>query len=298
MAETPEPMPDVSGVAGSLPFRMLNGMETMRLDANKITAYRGSAVDNTGRSLLSVDRAITADIMVLGVGGRDGAATPLDVKARQAGRLSLGPNATLKRDGAADLPLPGWYLPVYVGRSRDRLKSGAVPAQLILTRMQSSHQINTPNTLAIDASYDVRRSAPIAHYFDLETGFRPMVCYGWPKSFCVWTLTPAGPLFVARDLAGTGELVEIDASAFVPPTGRLLRLQITARSKGGTGDVTIQTLARAGVGLDVLTLNQPGDVQRTTLEFSVTSTGMFRIRVPAGVTVDLVALGFSILQPT
>jgi hypothetical protein len=279
------------------PIRMLNGLETMRLDATKITAYRGSATDNTGKFLLVAERSITADIMIHGVGGRDGRATADDLKEAQATGTAIGPHATYADQRFASVPLAGWYIPVYVGRSADRNEAGQVPAQLILTRMQSSQVVNTPDTLAIAPEFDVRRSSPSAHYFDPASGFRPMICHGWPKAFCVWTIVQDGPLFIQRGLQGTGELVEVDASDFVPPTGRILRLQITVRSTGGQGTVSVQT-GGSGAGLDVATVTRAGEVARTVIELSPTSKRRFRLRAPKGVAVDLVALGFSMLQPS
>lgn len=281
----------------NFPLRMLNGMETMRLDAHRIGAYRGSATDNSGKFLLYTKRSITADIMKVGPGGRDNALTREDLVQHQ--QKTDGLNAVYPVGHKfSGLPLSGWYTPVYIGKSEKGKKGRDVPAELILTRHQSSQKINDADSLNVDPAFDSRRSAPIAYYFDPATGFRPMICKGWPQPFCIWTRTNNGPLYVARDVVGDDTLVDIDATDMVPPTGRLLRLQVSATSSGGTGDVMIMTLPRQSSGLNVVTVARQGDVVHSEIEFSVNSQRHFTMRVPRGVRVDLIALGFSMLQPT
>jgi hypothetical protein len=281
------------------PPRMLNGLETIRQDADTITAYRGSAVDNTAMFMLFAERSIQANIMRVGPGGRDDSPTPEDI-AERLPDLALSHDRRLSatyRQGHpwSGRPLAGWYTPVYVGRADG---SGYAPAQLILTRHQSSQRVNGADTLAIDEGFNARRNAPIAHYYDPATGFRPMICKGWPQPYCVWTRTDAGPLYIRRGHRGTGQLMEIDAREFVPPTGRLLRMQIVARGASRTGpgaEVSLFTVPRANAGLSVARARPDGD--RQTVEFSLTSRGRFHILIPDGVEVDMVALGFSMLQP-
>ncbi|MET2832175.1 hypothetical protein [Mesorhizobium shangrilense] len=281
----------------NFPLRMLNGMETMRLDADRIGAYRGSATDNSGRFLLYTERSIIADILKVGPGGRDNALTREDLAQHE--NETDGLNAVYAvGQRFSGLPLAGWYTPVYIGKSKEGKNGLEATAQLILTRHQSSQRINRPDSLNIDPTFDARRSAPIAYYFDPATGFRPMICKGWPQPFCIWTRTNYGPLYVAREIVGDDTLLDIDATDMVPPTGRLLRLQVSATSTGGTGDVMIMTLPRESSGLNVVTVARQGDVVRAEIEFSVNSQRHFTMRVPRGVRVDLIALGFSMLQPT
>lgn len=278
------------------PARMLNGLETARLDETKITVVRGSATDNTGRYLITIDRTLTADIMTVGEFGRDDKPTPEDLAER---RDVLQPDAAAPtgyraryREGhaMAGKPLSGWYTPVYAADADGN------PA-IFLTRQQSSQRNDREGDAAIPNAFRARRNAPIAFYYDAETGFRPMTCYGWPKPFCVWTRIPPYErgLTIAKSTA-PATLKAVDARTFVPPTGRLLRLQIIVRGDRGAGSVRLYTLPR-GEGLLAGHVNQKGDVSLNTFDLALTSDGTFYYTADDGLSVEMTALGFSMLQP-
>ena len=288
--------------------RYLHGLEIERLDAHTLRAYRGSAAGNAARRMLVVRRNADADIRRVGIGGRDDSPTATDVETL-GDALAFGwdgPRATYgEYERHAGEPLRGWYTPVYVGRpGRSRAGGEPVEASLILTRHVSSMRANAPYRLALPEGYTVRRTAPIAYFYDPVTGFRPMRCYGWPLPFCVWTRGGGRVPALREGMVGTGKPVEIDAGEFVPPTGRLLRLLIVARWSEGEGDanglatVRVLSLLRDGDGTPVVVLSNPGAAGTGTIEFPTTSARRFHIVVPRGVTVDLLPLGFSMAQPT
>lgn len=286
--------------ADPLPPRMLNGLETIRFDEHTIIAYRGSAVDNTGDHLMVIERRAAADIRKVGVGGRDDSASKDDVENLRNLMVSApgtpsGYRSTYRRGPYENKALEGWYTPVYVGRPVP--DGDFVETELILTRHQSSARINTEVNLNIDPAYTVRRNAPIAHYYDPEIGFRPMICYGWPKAFCVWThLGNLGIPNIADNLRGDGSMRLMDASAFVPPTGRILRMRLIIESTGGSGAVRVGTLSSGARIVAYVDDNDPVEVEVVNL--SLTSRRTFYLQVPEGVSVDIVPLGFSMEQPT
>ena len=279
-----------------IPFRMLNGLEVVRYDANKLVIYRGSAADNRGRTLIQVPRSIFADITAVGPNGRDNVATPEDIKVRAADMQpepsARGGYLPLYKDGHRyqGLPLSGWYMPVYAADADGN-------SVVFLTRQQSSQRLDRSGDAQIQAQFIARRNAPIAYYYDPGTGFRPMVCYGWPKPLCTWVWIPPFEDQLSILKAGnSNEITEVDAKDFVPPIGRILRIQVVARGTGGGGEVRLYTLAKSK-GMLAAVVNGRGDATVETVDLVLNSGRSFYYSVDKGVEVDFTALGFSILQP-
>jgi hypothetical protein len=297
-AAAPEAIDDdgsTSAQAGRFPLRMINGMESVRFDAFRVVVYRGSATDNTGRGLIQLPKTLTIDIRNTGVLGRDDVATPDDV-AQDKSRLvadAAQPNGyrAVYAPGHmhAGLPLAGWYHVVYM--SADKL-AGTV----MLTRQQSVMRTDRPGDARPPAGYTYRRLSPAVHYFDPAIGFRPMVCAGWPKPTCNWTRLTADSNFRVLNRGTSTTPALVDATSWVPPTGRLLKLQAVVTSTGGSGGAYLRTLANAQGELLIGHANTGGRAV-TFFEVTPNSKGTFAYRVDEGVTLDLYAVGFTMLQP-
>ncbi len=295
VAKTPEAGERCDPTQDERPFRMLNGLETQRLDANQLIIYPGSAVDNTGCEILNVYRKITVNIETTGVGGRDDVATPKDVEEMLAGPRdkSERASATYVRGQFVGKPLAGWY---YVVLAREL--NPTTPVTAVLTRQQSSQRTDGQGSAGVPASYIYRRHLPIAYRYEPDTGFRPMVCYGWPKSVCDWTrLLPASHYLIAKGVSGTTAQT-IDASKWVPGFGRILRMEIILRANKQGGGAYISTLGRSDGEFLAGYVNRPGDLSVMQLELATTSKQTFSIRTDAGITADIYAVGFSIEQPS
>lgn len=268
-----------------VPLRLISGAETMRKDATHIVVYRGSVADNSGTALLDVERNIEADIEAIGPGGRDDTPTADDT-ARYGTRL--------RGTGAyAGKPLSGWY---HVALIQDPASGDGRP-QAILTRQSSSMRTEGEGYLRVEPRFTLRRILPAAHYYDAQTGFRPMICYGDTHPFCVWSRLTDTEGFAVAKAVQSDTWKEIDASEWVPPTGRILRLEAVVRSVGGVGGAYVQSQAGRPGFLRAGYVNRDGDVSVMTLEVATTSKRMIGVRTDPGVSVDLYAVGFSLLQP-
>lgn len=303
-AETPadlsEPPPDagppVPDSRAAWPLRMINGMESIRADAFRVAVYRGSATENAGRALIQIPRTLTIDIRTVGVLGRDDVATVEDAAGRSGdlvadATMPNGYRATYRAGHRfAGLPIAGWYHVVYLAR---RGQTGTV----MLTRQQSSMRLDRPGDARPPADFIYRRLSPAVHYFDPETGFRPMICYGWPKPACNWTrLGPDRDLQVLQNGAST-EIAEIDATAWVPPTGRILKLQAVVSSAGGTGGAYLKSLPNYPGEFLVGHVAKPDGRAVSFVEIATNSRGKIHYRLDPGVRLDLYAMGFTMLQP-
>lgn len=280
------------------PVRMLNGLETQRLDDDTLVIYPGSATDNTGCQLLNVYRTIKVDINKLGVGGRDDVATPNDLNSmkgalRAKGDGSGGFSASYSGGAFSGRPLGGWYY-IVLAKEQDQY----APVSAILTRQQSSQRIGGPGSAGVPENFPYRRTLPISYYFDPQSGFRPMYCYGWPKSICDWTrVEPSEHYLIAQGVSAT-EPRTIDASKWVPGYGRILRMEIVLRADTQGGGAYVSTLERTGGEFRAGYVNRVGDLSVVHLELATTSKHTFVIRTDPGVTADIFAVGFSIEQPS
>jgi hypothetical protein len=286
------------GEEDGYPYRMLNGLDTQRVDAEHLVVYPGSAVDNTGCALLNVYRSLTVNISAKGLGGRDDVLTPRDMEATKANtpRSAANPKQTgaTYYDGAfVGKPLAGWY---YVVLARE--ENPSAPVSAILTRQQSSQRTDQAGSAGVPQGFIYRRHLPIAYYFDPATGFRPMNCYGWPKPFCEWTrVLPRENYLIAKGVSSTTPQT-IDASDWVPGYGRMLRMEIVLRANGQGGGAYISTLGRSDGEFLAGYVNHHGDRSVMQVEIAATSRETFSIRTDPGVTADIYAIGFSIAQPS
>lgn len=283
------------GQDANYPFRMLNGLEGQRVDATHLAVYPGSAVDNTGCALLNVYRTITVDIDSQGPGGRDDVRTPQDIAANvgivgvDAGRAGASyPNGPFR--GKA---LAGWYY-IVLAREAD----ATAPVTAVLTRQQSSQRTDQPGSAGLPESYVFRRHLPIAYYYDPATGFRPVNCYGWPKSFCEWTRVYSPDNYLIARGVSALKSQAIDASAWVPGYGRMLRMEIVLHGNGQAGGAYVSTLGRSDGEFFAGHVNKNGDTSVMQVEIAATSKATFSIRTDPGVTADIYAVGFSIAQPS
>ena len=278
------------------PLRMINGMETIRADAFRIAVYRGSATDNTGQALIQNPRSLTIDIRSTGPLGRDNVATPEDVEKfsgvmeRDAGM----PNAyrALYRAGQvhAGLPLAGWYHVLY-------LSGPGLDTSAMLTRQVSSMRLDRPGDARPPAKYIHRRLSPAVHYFDPVIGFRPMICVAWPQPSCNWSRLNENAYFQILSNGRSTSINEIDASAWVPPTGRILKLQAVVTSVGGQGGAYLKSLARMPGEIQVGSVQRNSAPHISFLEIATTSRRIISYRVDPGIKLDLYAMGFTMLQP-
>ncbi|MBP2460150.1 MULTISPECIES: hypothetical protein [unclassified Rhizobium] len=278
------------------PVRMLHGLETQRFDDNTLVIYPGSAVDNTGCAILNVYRSIKVDIDRTGIGGRDNVVTPNDVRA---GKDALqtngfgGFNASYANGTFAGKPLGGWY---YIVLAKERGEGASVEA--ILTRQQSSQRTDGAGSAGVPENFPYRRTLPISFYYDPQSGFRPMYCYGWPKSVCNWTrIKPSERYLIARSESATTPQT-IDASKWVPGYGRILRLEIVLHAADQGGGAYVSTLVGTGGEFKAGYVNRAGDRSVLQLELATTSKQTFVIRTDPGVIAEIFAVGFSIEQPS
>lgn len=281
------------------PFRMLNGLESSRRDSHSLLLYRGSATDNTGQFLLQLPRTLTLDILKVGPGGRDDAATQEDVRTISTQLepdtdLPLGYRAVYRKSTPmAGRPLSGWYYIALLNEGKPGSETKA-----ILTRVMSSMGVGTPGHVVADREYVARRTLPIAYYYDAEKGFRPMICYGWPMPFCLWTRVSEPPAYfrVASNVTALAPRT-IDLKQWVPPTGRIARLDVVVRAVSSAGGAMLQTIGGSPGGFRLGNAQRVGDELRSTLDISTTSQRIISVVTDKGVDVDLYALGFSVLQP-
>lgn len=280
------------------PVRMLNGLETQRLDANQLVIYPGSAVDNTGCEILNVRRSIKVDIERIGMGGRDDLATPNDIESmREANSfIAKAPKrerATYAGGPFSGKPFAGWY---YIILAKEYGQDA--PVTPILTRQQSSQRTDAPGSAGVPETFVYRRHLPIAYRYEPDDGFRPMICYGWPKSVCNWTrVLPTEKYLIAGGISSPAPQT-IDASRWVPGYGRMLRMEIVLSAGNQGGGAYVSTLGRTGGEFFAGYVNRPGDRQIIQIEIATTSKQTFTIRTDPGVVADIYAVGFSIEQPS
>ncbi|MEO0030555.1 MAG: hypothetical protein RIS94_313 [Pseudomonadota bacterium] len=293
-----------AGQDSSFPVRMLNGLEGQRLDATHVVIYPGSAVDNTSCALLNVYRTMTLDIEAKGAGGRDDVLTPDDLEttgatsapaaaAGTAGVAAPRVGASYRGGAYAGKPLAGWY---YVVLAREQRPDAPVTA--MLTRQQSSQRTDQPGSAGVPANFVYRRHLPMAFYYDPASGFRPFNCYGWPKPFCEWTrVLPRENYQIVQGVSAPTPHA-IDASAWLPGYGRMLRMEVVVHGAHGGGSAYISTLGRSEGEFLGGTVNRAGDMSVMQVEIAATSKATFSVRTDPGVTVDIYAVGFSIAQPS
>jgi hypothetical protein len=217
-------------------FRAIHGLETMRRDATRIEVYRGTATDNTGKSSISLPRGVQLDITKIGAQGRDDVATREDV-AKNAGLLM--PDSAMPNGYRASLPngkpLQGWYHVLYLANAEGQ-------GSAMLTRQLSSQRLDRAGDARPPQEFNLRRHSPAVHFYDGQKGFRPMICMAWPNPVCDWTRLDKNEKFLIYSGSST-RVQAIDVSDWVPPTGRILKMQVIVTSEGGVGGAYVKSLA-------------------------------------------------------
>jgi hypothetical protein len=290
---------DVSSGRGEFgaPFRMLNGMETMRADPYRIAVYRGSATDNAGVGIIQIPRTTFIDIRKTGVLGRDDVATPQDVLSRAS---ELEPDDTVPngyraryRSGSPleGKPISGWYHVLYLG------SSGGEPGTAMLTRQFSSMRLDRPGDARPPPQYVLRRHSPAAHYFDPVTGFRPMVCTAWPQPICRYTILSSIDQFRMLRNGVETKPAMVDAQEWMPPGARILYVRAVITARNGIGGAYLKSLRASAGELEIGYVNRPDDKVIAFVEIATNSRHQLGYRVDDGVSLDLYAVGFSMLQP-
>jgi hypothetical protein len=272
------------------PLRAISGLETMRRDATRIEVYRGTATDNTGNGKISLPRGAQLDVAKIGFLGRDDVATKEDVEKF---REQLMPDSAMPNGYRASMPngkpLQGWYHVLYLANEKGQ--GGAM-----LTRQLSSQRLDRAGDARPPSDFILRRHSPAVHYYDGQKGFRPMVCMAWPNPVCDWTRLEKQEKFLIH--AGESTRVQvIDVSDWVPPTGRILKMQVVVKSEGGVGGAYIKSLARSQGEVLVGHVNKAGDKSVNFVELATTSKRQIAFRTDKGVTLEIYAVGFSMLQP-
>lgn len=280
------------------PWRYLSGLEAAVLDAHHVYVVRGAAADNEGRALIEVARRLVVDVRALGDLGRDDVATAADVE-RYAGELA--PDASTPHGFRATYaeghrfagrPLQGWYFPVYLGVEGGSRRGGSA----MLTRQLSSMRADGPGYARPPAGYALRRHAPMAFYYNPESGFRPMSCYGWPQPMCNWTMGGTRPEYAMLSNGVSTQWRTVSAAEWIPETGRILRLQAVLRGERA-GGAYVKPLANRPDDLLVGWVRGAGDVHIAFFDTVTTSREEFVYRVDEGVSLSLYARGFAQLQP-
>ena len=204
--------------------------------------------------------------------------------------------AAAQADGvsADGRPVSGWYMPVLIDDPNDQ-----EPPTGILTRQLSSMRTGSPKHALVDPRFALRRSLPSAFYYDAESGFRPMICYGHPQPFCLWSHHRRKE---ADFTIFSGELDrgshEIDAQAFVPPTGRILRMALVLENRGKVAaSVGVKPAAAAGAAVPAAIVAPGASIVVAEVSTATTSTRRFVLETTNPIVVRVHALGFSILQP-
>lgn len=283
----------------TVPARLISGLEVMRLDAQRLIVFRGSAADNAGRVLIEIPRQVIVDIREVGALGRDDVATALDVRRFgdqlvPDGAMPHGFRATYAAGHRlAGRPIPGWYHIVYLGGSAEERPYGSA----LLTRQLSSMRADGPGHARPPPGYGARRHAPIAYFYDVEAGFRPMICASWPQPICIWTNGGTRPDYRLLAEGRSTQWQLVDAADWLPETGRILRLQAVLQSTGGTGGAYVKPLQNRADDLLLGWVNRHGDRAVSFFELVTTSREQFVYRVDEGVTLSLYATGFAMLQP-
>jgi hypothetical protein len=173
------------------------------------------------------------------------------------------------------------------------------PPSAVLSQTVSSMRINTSKHVSVDPRFVLRRNLPSAFFFDPKSGFRPMICYGHPQPFCLWSHQglDADELSIFSGELKKGS-VRLDASDFVPPTGRILRMALNIENHGAsTAIVSLKPTATIGLAAPVAAVPPQGMVIVAEASTATSSTRQFVIETTEPVSVHLHALGFSILQP-
>lgn len=286
-------------VSPNVPWRHISGLEVMRLDAHRLYVVRGAAADNEGRVLIEVARQINIDIREIGALGRDDVATEVDVRrfgSQLAADASMphGYRATYAAGHRwAGRPIEGWYYPVYLGSEGGGRRAGSA----MVTRQLSSMRVDGAGNARAPAGFPVRRHAPMAFFYEPETGFRPMTCAAWPQPICNWTHGGTRAAYALLVDGASTQWQMVEAGNWIPETGRLLRLQAVLRSNGGRGGAYAKPLPQRQDDLLLGWVNQPGDRAVNFFELATTSREQFVYRVDEGVTLSLYAMGFALLQP-
>ncbi|MDK9696784.1 MAG: hypothetical protein OEL76_10350 [Siculibacillus sp.] len=273
-----------------LPLRHIAGLEILRTGRDTLVVSRGSAVDNTGRSLIRIERLLTLDIGRIGAGGRDDVATPVDA-ARRAEGFTVDPTMPNGlRASVEGRPASGWYHVVYL---RDPV-SGIDSA--ILTRQLSSTRADRPGDARPPPGFTLRRHAPVAYHYDARTGFRPQVCYGWPQPMCVFTSAGTRPEFAVVEDLRSADWTRVRLERFMPETARIVRLQAVVTGVESGGAAMVRTLAQREGDVLLGRARGPGDVQTLIFEIATNSEETIAVRTDPGVKVSLFAVGFAMAQ--
>ncbi len=290
-AQEPIVRPNTAARAASqLPWRHLSGLEVLRLNGKTLIVSRGSAVDNAGSGWIHVVRPFRLQIDKLGEGGRDDVATPEDIRRKTIALTSdpAAPNGF--RASRAGVPAEGWYHIVYMADPQTGESSA------MLTRQISSTRTDRPGDARVPSRFSLRRHAPVAYYYDSKTGFRPMVCYGWPMPMCVYTSAGIQSSFAVVEEMVAPEWTVIQLEKFMPDTARIIRLQAIVTGVSSGGAAWARTLAHRPGSVLMGTVRSPGDRQTLIFEIATNSRETIAIKTDPGVKVSLYAVGFAMAQ--
>lgn len=280
-----------------LPYRLVAGLEVVRVDAHHLRVLRGTATDNQARGFIRILKNLELDVRNVGQGGRDDVATKDDV-TRFGNRLIEDPamphgkRATFKAgDSQAGYPVPGWYYVVYLQDP----STGESTA--IMTRQTTSLRLDRLNDARPSPRFTLRRHAPYAIWYNSESGLRPQICYAWPQPICIFVLAGTNQEFAALERGRSNQIAPVDLSRFVPDVGRVVRLQAIVRGVRGGGRAFVRSHPALGGDLLVGEVARAGDTAISMFEIMTNSGEAISYRVEGDVELSLYAQGFAIAQP-